>query len=101
MIEQLTNFGRVVSGAENQLRSAVVSRTNVRDIGFVLHQNLGASKITKLEHTSVGVQEQVLRLDIPMANTLRMDIGKSTEKLVDIQLDLQDWHGGLHFIEEA
>ncbi len=36
-----------------------------------------------------------------MADALRMDVGEGAEKLVNVDLDLQDWHGGLHLIEEA
>lgn len=36
-----------------------------------------------------------------MADALRVDVGKGSEKLVDVQLDLQRGHGGLHFIEKT
>lgn len=36
-----------------------------------------------------------------MADALRVDVGKCSEKLVDVQLDLQRGHSGLHFIEKA
>jgi hypothetical protein len=34
-----------------------------------------------------------------MADSLGMDVCKGTEKLVDIQLDLENRHGGLHLVE--
>lgn len=35
-----------------------------------------------------------------MANALGVDVGQRAEQLVNVQLHLEDWHGGLHFVEE-
>ena len=34
-----------------------------------------------------------------MANALGVDVGESTEELVDIELHLKVWHGGLHLVK--
>ena len=96
---RLTNLGGVVCSAENQLGGSVVSRAYVRHVGFIFDQNLSTAKIAELQNTSAWIQQQVLRLDITMANSLRMDIGEGAEQLVDIQLDLEYGHGGLHLVE--
>lgn len=36
-----------------------------------------------------------------MANTLGVNVGQGSEELVDVQLDLQRGHSGLHFIEKT
>ena len=36
-----------------------------------------------------------------MADPLRVDVRQGSEELIDIDLDLQDRHGGLHLIKEA
>lgn len=98
---QRTNLGRVVGGTEYEFGCAIISRTDVGDVGLILHQNLCATEVAQLENTRVGVKEQVLGLDIAMADALGVDIGQGSEKLVDEQLDLENWHGSLHLVEEA
>jgi len=96
-----TNLCRVVGCAEDELRGSVVARTDVRDIGLVLDENLGTSEIAELEDTTVGVEKQVLRLDVSVADALAVDVGKRAEQLVDVQLNLEDGHGCLHLIKVA
>jgi hypothetical protein len=96
-----TNLGGVVCGSENQLRSPVVTRANVRDIGLILDQNLGASEIAQLQHTSRRIKEQILGLDIPVADSLGVDVCERPEKLVDVELDFEDRHDSLHLVEVA
>lgn len=36
-----------------------------------------------------------------MTDALRMDIGEGAKELVGVDLNLEDWHGGLHLVEEA
>lgn len=97
----LTNLGGVICGSKNELRGAVVPGADVGDVGLVFDQNLGAAKIAQLEHTGRGVQEEVLGLDVPVADALRVDIGEGAEKLVDVELDLEDGHDSLHLVEVA
>ena len=36
-----------------------------------------------------------------MTDSLRMYIRQGAKKLIDVDLDLQDRHGGLHLVEES
>jgi hypothetical protein len=36
-----------------------------------------------------------------MTNSLRMDVGKGSEKLVDVQLDFEHWHDSLELAKVA
>lgn len=96
-----TNLGCVVGGAKDELGGSVVAGADVGDVGLVLHQDLGAAKVAKLEDTGVGIEKQVLRLDVAVADALRVDVGQSAEELVNVQLDLEDWHCRLHLVEET
>jgi hypothetical protein len=96
-----TNLGGVVRCAEDQLGCAVVSGADVRHIGLVLYEDLCAAEIAKLEDTGCRVQKQVLRLDVSVADPLRVDVGEGAEKLVDVELDLKDRHDRLHLVEVA
>ena len=42
-----------------------------------------------------------MRLDVSVADALRVNVGERAEQLVDVKLDLENWHGGLHLIEKA
>lgn len=84
---------------ENKFWSAVVSRADVRNVGLVFHQNLRAAEVTELQDARSGVQKQILRLDVSVADTLRVNVGKRTEELVDVELDLEDWHRGLELVK--
>lgn len=94
-----TDFGSVVRSSEDELRSAVIPRTDVRDVGLVLDEDLGAAEVAQLEHVRVGVEKEVLRLDVSVADALGVDVGERAEELVDVQLDLEDGHGGLELVE--
>lgn len=97
----LTNLGCVVGCAKNQFWRAVVSGANIRDIGLVLDEDLGTAKIAQFKNPTVGVEQEVLGLNVTVANALRVDVGQRSEELVSIQLDFQDGHGGLHLVEES
>lgn len=96
-----TNLRGVVGCAENQFRCSVVARADVRDVGLVLDKDLGATEVTQLQNARCRVEQQVLGLDVAMANALRVDVGEGTEQLVSVQLDFQNGHGRLHLVEEA
>ena len=34
------------------------------------------AEVAELENSAVGVQQQVLRFDVPMTNSMRMNVGK-------------------------
>ena len=91
------DVGRVVGGAKDQLRRAVVPRTDVRDIGLAADEMLGRSKVAELEDARVGVQKKVLRLDVPVADAQRVDVGKTSKQLVHVQLDEGRGNGLLGF----
>lgn len=97
----LTDLGSVVGGTEDEFWCSVVPRANVRDVWLVLYQYLGAAKVTKLQYATVGIEKKVLRLDVAMADALRMDVGERSEELVDVELDLEYRHGRLHLVEKS
>lgn len=96
---ELTNFGGIVSSTKNEFGCTVVSRADVRNIGLVLHQDLRAAKVTEFQDARSGVQQQILRLNVSVADSLGVDIGERAKELVDVKLDLEDWHGGLELVE--
>lgn len=95
------DLGGIICCTKNQLGGTVVSRADVRHIGLVLDQYLCTTEITELEDATVRVEEEVLRLDVSVANALRVDVGESPEELVNVQLDLKDRHRCLHLVEES
>lgn len=86
--ERHTDLGCVICGAEDQLRGTVVARANVGNIGFVFDEDLSRTEVAELQNTSVGIQEQILGLDVSMADSLGVDVGQRPEKLVNVQLNL-------------
>ncbi len=66
----LTNLGCVVGRAKDELGRPVIARANVRHIRLVLHQDLSAAKIAQLQHSGARVEEEVLRLDVAVADAL-------------------------------
>ena len=75
----LTNLGGIIRRAEDQLRRTIVPRANIRDIRLILNEDFGTPEIAKLEDTSVRIEQEILRLDIAMADTLRVDVCKRAE----------------------
>jgi hypothetical protein len=72
---ELTDVGRVVGGSEDQLGCTVVPRANVADVGLACHQDLGGTKVTQFQDPSCRVEQQVLGLDVSMADSHRVDVG--------------------------
>ena len=97
----LTNLGGVVRGAKDELRGAIVARTDVRHVGLVRDQDLGAAKVAQLQDARGRVQEQVLWLDVAVADALRVDVGERTEQLVDVEFHLEHRHRRLQLVEVA
>jgi hypothetical protein len=77
----LTNIGSVVGGTKDQLWGSVVSRADIADIWLASNENLGGSEITQHEDTGGGIEEEVLRFDVSVADSDRMDVGQRSEKL--------------------
>jgi len=67
----------------------------------MLNQDLGASKVNELENSAGWVQKQVLRLDVSVADSLRMDVCESSEELVYVQLHFEHGHCCLHLVKVA
>lgn len=44
------------------------------------------AEVAELEHGGLGVQQQVLGLDVPVADPKRVDVGQAPEQLVHVQL---------------
>lgn len=71
----------VMVGSEDQLRSAVASRANIWQVGFIC-QYLSRPKITN-DQPSIP-HKQIMRLDIPMANAERMYVKQPSKSLISI-----------------
>lgn len=97
----LTDFGSIVGSAEDELRCPVVTRADVRDIGLVLDENLGAAKIAQLQNATVGIEKQILRLNVAVTDALGVDVGQGSEELIDVEFDLENRHRGLGLVEES
>ena len=51
------------------------------------------AKITKLQNARGGIQEEILGLDVTMADAQVVSVHKGSEDLVHIQLDQDERHG--------
>ena len=91
--DPLTNVGRVVGCAKDELGRAVVAGANVADVGLACDEDLGRAEVTELEDAGGRVEEEVLRLDVAMADADGVNVHERTEELVHIQLDLEHGHG--------
>ena len=69
--------GKIVS-SEYKFRSTIKTRQNVGNIGFSRNKDLGRSKVTKLEDSSSRIKKKVLRFDIAMADSDRVNICQRT-----------------------
>ena len=87
-----TDVGRVVRRAKDELGRSVVPRADVADVGLAGDENLGRTKVAKLEDAGGRVEEEVLRLDVAVADADGMNVHEGTEELVHIQLDLEHGH---------
>ena len=57
----------VVGAAKDELGGTVVPRADVRHIGLALDEGLGTAKVAQLELLCVGIDQQILRLDVAVA----------------------------------
>lgn len=60
--------GCVVGGAKDEFWSAIVARADVSHVGFAFNQPLGAAPVAQFEHVRLGIDQQILWLDVPMAD---------------------------------
>lgn len=84
--------GRVVGGPEDELRCAVVPTADVGHIGLALDQEFGTAEVTELEDVRLGVEQQVLRLDVTVADAEAVDVCQCAGELVDVELDKEEGH---------
>lgn len=68
------NVRGVVGGAQHELRGPVKPGAYVRDAALASQQILGAPKVAQLQRVRVGLNQQVLGLQIPVANILGVQI---------------------------
>ena len=83
----------IIGGSKDELRRSVVPGADVGYIGLGGDQFLGAAPVAELEHIGGGVDEQVLRLDVAVANAQRVDVAEGPEELIDVELDAEDGDG--------
>mmetsp|Transcript_104835 Transcript_104835/g.254445 ORF Transcript_104835/g.254445 Transcript_104835/m.254445 type:complete len:282 (-) Transcript_104835:109-954(-) len=88
----------VVRRPEDELRGAVVPRADVRHVGLPPHQPLGGAKVAELERVRPPVHEEVLRLDVPVADPHCVDVGAGPAHLVGVELNKDVRHRLLHLI---
>lgn len=72
------DVGGVVGCSEDELRSSVVSRADVADVGLSCNQDLGGTKVAELENASRRVEKQVLGLDVTVTDADRVDVGQTS-----------------------
>ena len=93
----LTDIRRVVGCTKDQLRRPVIPRADITNIGLPSHQNFCWAKIAKLQDPCCWIQQQILGLDVTMANANWVDVREGPQELIHIKFDLQHWHRLLEF----
>lgn len=83
-----TDFRSIVCSSEDKFGGTIIPRADIRHVWLILNQYLGATKITQLQNTRSGVQQEVLGLDISMTDALGVDICERAKELVNVELDL-------------
>jgi hypothetical protein len=76
---------------KNQLRRPLLATAYVTDIGLAADQPFRAAEVADLEHVRLRVDQQVLRLDIAVADVLRVDLGQRAHHLPRVDFDEDDW----------
>mmetsp|Transcript_9995 Transcript_9995/g.24906 ORF Transcript_9995/g.24906 Transcript_9995/m.24906 type:complete len:507 (+) Transcript_9995:338-1858(+) len=83
---------RVRRRPENQLWSPVVPRANVSNVLLPLHKLLRRPKVAQLAFPVHGIHQDVLRLDVPVADVPRVDISQRPQQLKRVELHHRDRH---------
>lgn len=89
------NGGGVVGAAKDELGGTVVPRADVRHVGLALDEGLGTAKVAQLELLRVGIDEQILRLDVTVAYAEGVDVRQRSGQLVEVELDVDKGEGNL------
>lgn len=74
--------GGVIRIAKDELRRAIVAGADVTYVRLTRDQLFGTTEVAQFEDVASVVAEDVLRLNVSMANTLRMDVGDRAHQLV-------------------
>lgn len=53
---------------------------------YDMSKRVSPAKVTKLEDSRLWVEQQILGLNVPMADPERMDVSQAPEQLVHVQL---------------
>lgn len=85
----------VLGRAEDELGRAVVAAADVGDICLAGHQHFGAAEVAEFEDMRLGVDKQVLRLDVAVAHAERVDVRDRAADLKAVDFDELDGHAGL------
>ena len=80
----------VLGRAEHELGRAVVPRADVRHVGLPLHQHLRAPEVAQPALERRRVAEQVVRLDVAVADAPRVDVLERAERLPQVRADVVD-----------
>jgi len=89
------NRRRVVRAPENKLRRAVVPAANIRHVGLSLNEGLGAAEVAQLELVVAGIEEEVLGLDVAVADAHGVDVAQGAAQLVHVEAHEEDGEGDL------
>ena len=84
------NKSCIVCWSKDELWSSIASRTNVRNVIFIIVQYFRRAKITN--SNCISSKQNVFRFDITMANVERMQIRKSFEHLIDYHFYIKGIH---------
>lgn len=80
---------RIVGRAENELGGPVIARADVRHVRLPGNEDLGRAKVDELEYACRWVDEEVLGLDVAVADADRVDVVERAEELVHVELSNQ------------
>lgn len=79
------NADSVLGGTKDQFWCSVVAGTDVGDVGFARHENLSTAEVADLEDARLRIDQQVLWLNIAVANVPVVDVGQSANQLEAVQ----------------
>ena len=84
--EILAYVNSVVGGAENELRSAVVSGANIGNVKLAAYKLLGTTKVAELQSGRFRVEQKILWFYVTVTNSLRVYVGETAKQLIHKQL---------------
>mmetsp|Transcript_18818 Transcript_18818/g.37965 ORF Transcript_18818/g.37965 Transcript_18818/m.37965 type:complete len:287 (+) Transcript_18818:456-1316(+) len=89
---------RVIGGAEDELWRAVVTRADVSHVRLAFQQTLRRAEVAEFQGMRPAVDQQVLRLDVTVADSHCMNVGTCATHLVGVELYEYLRHRLLHLI---